>query len=101
MQMGSNGLAWLYSNTVGQVTSYFGDVTLSTAETFVLQFFNAGLSLFAYIIGQISSIGIYWANEMGYISGTMGLFGPFAAVFLAIALLIAMALTVKLLVVLL
>lgn len=98
----SNGLHWLYSETLGQainfITGGVGSAALSGIQYFFVQAMTAFLSLLGEIIGYVDSLFVGLANSEVGIAQSMGIFGPVLAILMLFGTAIIIFIVLKLII---
>ena len=94
------GFTTLYNDTVGKLTGAFGNFTLSSAESLVIDAEAAVLSFMAEVSSYIGSvIGGIFGNIIGVaLAPSLGIFGPMIALAMILGIMIAIVIGVRLLI---
>lgn len=94
-----NGLNWLYNSTFGAaytyVTSGIEGAALTQIEVWFLQAINSVLAVFGSLLGYVEDLFIDMGNLELTIAGSIGPFGPIVAIWVLIAVLVAIFLSVR------
>ena len=94
------GFSTLYNDTVGKLTGAFGNFTLSSAESLVIDAEAAVLSFMAVGSNYIGNVvGGVFNDIIGVaLAPSLGIFGPMIAFLLIVAIFVAIIIGVRLLI---
>lgn len=97
-----NGLNWLYNSTIGAAYSYVTSgvegAALTQIEVWFLQAINSVLAVFGSLFGYVEGLFLGIGNTEMTLAGSFGVFGPILAIWILVAVIVVIFISIRVLI---